>query len=250
MVEPLPGCPSALPLDSPGIVFSWKGLTVEAPGSEPLAVPDLEIKAGQSVLACHYDDRILTALARLSTGLEVPHGEVLWSGAGKPDPWDFEGNLRFYRRIAHVGPESQLLSNATLLGNLCFELEYNQEAFDVEARNSAMECLESLGLTPLATLDPNKLVGQTRYVSLMALAVSRRPTFFVFERPMALLKPLLFNRVFHALMKNAADLGQAVLILGRRSSAYPEDVFDLVHHLGEHPNQAGTSADETSILHG
>jgi ABC-type glutathione transport system ATPase component len=230
-----------------------------ATGSVVREVPDLSIGPGQTALLTSRDDRVLANLGLIASGQTEPTehlalvgqslgDRVFWCGKAKPDEADFAATLAFYRQVAYVGPESQLLANVTLLQTLCLELEYNQGAEAYQAKGLALECLESLGLSPLADLPPEKLVGPTRYVSLMALAVSRRPRLFVLEKPMALLRPLLFYRVLEALKDKAHSLGQATLILGHRDSDYRPEEFDLVLSMGDDPEaDPGTGSDPVPV---
>jgi ABC-type arginine transport system ATPase subunit len=220
--------------DEKTVVFSWKAFSMTV-GAETVSLPDLEIRCGQTVLICHSDDRVLNSLALEAAGQSQLNENIYWFEKSKPPAETLEAYLNFLRRIAHVGPEGQLVGNITLFQNMCFELEYNQKAHSLEAGRLAMECLESLGLSAMADLLPEKLVGQTKYIALMALAVSRRPGFFVLERPMNFLKPLLFNRIFWVLKEKTETLGQAVLVLERSALAFPEDEFNQVIHLEELP---------------
>jgi ABC-type ATPase involved in cell division len=219
-----------------GPVFRWRGLT--ASGPEPVAVPDLEIAPGEIALVLADDDRVLASLGLAASGQAEAQGDVRWFGRERPHAGDFEDILKFYREIAYVGPDSRPIANRTLMETLCFELEYNQMADRGDARRLALECLETLGLTPMANLSPEKLAGPAGYVAMMALAVSRRPGFLVLERPMTLFRPLFFHRLMEALRANARPTGQAALILGRKGLPYRPGDFDRVVPLdgpGPHP---------------
>jgi cystine transport system ATP-binding protein/L-cystine transport system ATP-binding protein len=218
-------------------ILSWRNLSVHTGGEEIMVAPDLDIKRGEAVLILHDNDRFTEGLARCASGIGHCQGELAWLGAKKPPENDFLATLTFFKKIAYVGPDSQLISNTTLLHHLIFEMEYNQNANGQKARQLALDCLESLGLAPLANLPPDKLFGQTRYVSLMALAISRKPALFILERPMGLLRPLLFARVIEAIGSGLKENGQAALILDNHRSGYREKDYDRVLDLGDIANQ-------------
>ncbi|MDR1309091.1 MAG: hypothetical protein LBL95_04250, partial [Deltaproteobacteria bacterium] len=148
-----------------------------------------------------------------------------------------------------VGPRSGLLPNATLLQSMCLDLEYNQGAFPGQAGRLAMGCLEALGLAALASLDPMGLSGPDSYAAQAALAISRGPTLFVLERPLDLLGPRLLGRILDA-MREKADSGGAVLVLGRLAAGYPEGQFDRILSLEGIPSKSWRRNDETPILNG
>ncbi|MDR2302142.1 MAG: hypothetical protein LBF38_08905 [Deltaproteobacteria bacterium] len=209
-------------------VFTWLNLTALTSDSKTVDLPDLEIKPGQAILIQSQDDQILSYLALLASGQSPTQRETTWFGQKKPPLGAFQETLNFYRRIALVSRECRFLANVTLLESLCFELEYNQDCAPAKVMARALETLEWLGLTPLANLATDQLTGPTKYVSHMAAAISRRPGLYVLDRPVTLLGPLLFDKVFETLKDKALPSGAGLLILGHQNSPYQNRGFDRV----------------------
>ncbi|MDR0355102.1 MAG: hypothetical protein LBJ64_05135 [Deltaproteobacteria bacterium] len=236
------------PGDRPLVAFSWSDLTIDLPGQEKrVLLPNLRMLAGESWLAIHYDERLITDLARKCAGLSPCSGKMLWNGQAQPPENDYRGRLAFFRNIAYVSHDGLLVRDSTLLQMMCLDLEYNQGLTPSQARRQAFECLDFLGLSQLADLAPEKLVGPTKYAALFALAASRRPLFFIFERPLAILKARLFNRMFLPLRDMARRRRQAILVLGRLSSDYSENAFDHALPLGDFIIPGGEK-DENALL--
>ncbi|MDR2386435.1 MAG: hypothetical protein LBE80_02480 [Deltaproteobacteria bacterium] len=225
MASPKGPDPAAQDLPS---VFTWQNLSVLSSDSKTKDLPNLEIKPGQAVLVQSQDDQILSYLAQLASGQSPTEKETTWFGQKKPSMAAFQATLNFFRQITLVSQENQFLANVTLLESLCLELEYNQDCGSARAKSRALETLESLGLTPLADLTTEQLIGPTKYVAHMAMALSRRPSFYVLDRPMTLFGAQLFNRVLLTLKEKALPKGPGLLILGHQNSPYQNRDFDQV----------------------
>ncbi|MDR1297130.1 MAG: hypothetical protein LBO05_07120 [Deltaproteobacteria bacterium] len=213
------------PGDKPA-AFLWRDLRLDG-RSGTCAPPDLEVRPGELVLATHPDAEILRKLAGVASGQEAPAaGVVLWRGEKPPPEDNYHRRLGFYRGVARLGGNSRLLGGLTLLQIMCLELEYNRGLDGRQARAEVLGCLWELGLTRLADADPSELAGPGGRPALLALALIRRPGFFVFERPLSFLGPEFFPAAWRVVGRSAKRLGQGVLALDLQDADYPPGAFD------------------------
>jgi energy-coupling factor transporter ATP-binding protein EcfA2 len=206
-------------MDEP--VFSWRGLRLDFGDGEAMAPSDLSLIEGRSVLVASRDPRLLKALSRLASARdpfedaaagELVSGEARWEGKTlfeRKTPGD---RLGLFRRIALVGSRARLLSGVSLVDSLILELEYNQAMMAKQARASAMETLERLGLAPAADVPGSDLDGPDWGLALMAMALSRRPALMVLDRPRALMDDAGFKLAWKAVAEDIKAPGRAALV--------------------------------------
>ena len=134
-----------------------------------------------------------TTLLRLIMGLEVPQGgRVLFHG----EPVSGGEALRRLRRgIGFVlqNSDDQLFS-ATVLEDVAFgplNLGLNRR----EARDRAMETLESLGLAPLADRPAPRLSGGEKKMAAIASVLSMHPEALLLDEPTAFLDDASRDRI-------------------------------------------------------
>lgn len=195
----------------------------------------MTLERGRSVLAYHGDPKILRAVARLAAARPAKltgdseiatckSGEIRWRGAAldkKTRPGD---RMALAREIALVDTDSKLLLGTRLIETLALDLEYNQGLFNPAARKEALETLDRLGLADLADTPQERLFGPERGLALMALALSRRPTLFIIDRPRALLDDDGFRLVWRAISEELKSSDRAALILDYAPGLWPSGI--------------------------
>jgi alpha-D-ribose 1-methylphosphonate 5-triphosphate synthase subunit PhnL len=217
-----------------GPVLAWRGLRLDPGDGAPVAVRDLEVGPGQAVLAFDREPGLLRALARLAAGRDLLGPEAAGAGAArvrdgasltsKARPGE---RLDLYRRTALVDSHARLLSGVRLIDTMILEMEYHQGRSASQAMEAAQRLLDRLGVGPLALVPEDRVSGPDRGLALVALAIGRRPTLLVLDRPLGLLDDESFAAAWAAVAERLAR-GLAALVLDYSPEGYPEGLFHRV----------------------
>lgn len=171
-----------------------------------------------------------STLLRCINLLETPtSGEILYHGknvAGRGV------NAPAYR--SHVGMVFQsfnLFSNMTVLENCMVGqmkvLKKNRE----DARKSAMNYLEKVGMAPYINARPRQISGGQKQRVAIARALAMDPEILLFDEPTSALDPEMVGEVL-AVMQNLAQDGMTMLVV-THEMAFARDVSTQVVYMNQ-----------------
>ena len=171
-----------------------------------------------------------STLLRCINLLEAPtSGEILYHGknvAGRGV------NAPAYR--SHVGMVFQsfnLFSNMTVLENCMVGqmkvLKKNRE----DARKSAMNYLEKVGMAPYINARPRQISGGQKQRVAIARALAMDPEILLFDEPTSALDPEMVGEVL-AVMQNLAQDGMTMLVV-THEMAFARDVSTQVVYMNQ-----------------
>ena len=171
-----------------------------------------------------------STLLRCINLLETPtSGEILYHGknvAGRGV------NAPAYR--SHVGMVFQsfnLFSNMTVLENCMVGqmkvLKKNKE----DARKSAMNYLEKVGMAPYINARPRQISGGQKQRVAIARALAMDPEILLFDEPTSALDPEMVGEVL-AVMQNLAQDGMTMLVV-THEMAFARDVSTQVVYMNQ-----------------
>ena len=187
---------------------------------------DLTIEPGRLIEVCGRSGSGKSTLLNILAGLLAPaSGRVMYDGA---DIYAMEDAERSKFRNLNIGiiPQGQTgLHSLTVLENVTLScLMYGEKA----PNECAMELLERVGITELASAYPNELSGGEMRRLSIARAMLRNPGVILADEPTGDLDDENTHTV-QRLLREAADKGAAVLLVTHENEAakYADTVFEM-----------------------
>ena len=172
-----------------------------------------EIEQGESVAIVGSSGSGKSTLLSLLAGLDLPSTgqiELMGQNLGLLDE-DGRARLRG-QLVGFVFQSFQLLPHLTALENVMLPLEIAGEA-QAQARLSALEWLEKVGLTPRANHFPKTLSGGEQQRVALARAFINKPTILFADEPTGSLDEASGNRVIELLFElNRENSSTLVLV--------------------------------------
>ena len=171
-----------------------------------------------------------STLLRCINLLETPtSGEILYHGknvAGR------RVNAAEYR--SHVGMVFQsfnLFNNMTVLENcMVGQIKVLKKSKD-EARKSAMNYLEKVGMAPYINARPRQISGGQKQRVAIARALAMDPEVLLFDEPTSALDPEMVGEVL-SVMQNLAQEGMTMLVV-THEMAFARDVSSQVVYMNQ-----------------
>ena len=171
-----------------------------------------------------------STLLRCINLLETPtSGEILYHGknvAGR------RVNAAEYR--SHVGMVFQsfnLFNNMTVLENcMVGQIKVLKKSKD-EARKSAMNYLEKVGMAPYINARPRQISGGQKQRVAIARALAMDPEVLLFDEPTSALDPEMVGEVL-SVMQNLAQEGMTMLVV-THEMAFARDVSTQVVYMNQ-----------------
>ena len=171
-----------------------------------------------------------STLLRCVNLLETPtSGEILYHGKNVADRGV---NAASYR--SHVGMVFQsfnLFNNMTVLENCMVGqvkvLKKNRE----DARKSAMNYLEKVGMAPYIKAKPRQISGGQKQRVAIARALAMEPEVLLFDEPTSALDPEMVGEVL-SVMQNLAQEGMTMLVV-THEMAFARDVSNHVVYMNQ-----------------
>ena len=171
-----------------------------------------------------------STLLRCINLLETPtSGEILYHGknvAGR------RVNAAEYR--SHVGMVFQsfnLFNNMTALENcMVGQIKVLKKSKD-EARKSAMNYLEKVGMAPYINARPRQISGGQKQRVAIARALAMDPEVLLFDEPTSALDPEMVGEVL-SVMQNLAQEGMTMLVV-THEMAFARDVSTQVVYMNQ-----------------
>jgi len=172
-----------------------------------------EIGQGESVAIVGSSGSGKSTLLSLLAGLDLPStGQIELMGQNL-SLLDEDGRARLRGQlVGFVFQSFQLLPHLTALENVMLPLEIAGEA-QAQARLSALEWLEKVGLTPRANHFPKTLSGGEQQRVALARAFINKPTILFADEPTGSLDEASGNRVIELLFElNRENSSTLVLV--------------------------------------
>ncbi|MEM7072772.1 MAG: ATP-binding cassette domain-containing protein [Pseudomonadota bacterium] len=194
---------------------------------------NLEILAGQSLVVIGGSGSGKSLLLKCILGLEYPdHGDILIDGqsvlAMKP-----LAREQINKGIGMLFQYSALFDSLPVWENITFALLQERRLSRAQARNSAIERLQQVGLEArIADLSPAELSGGMRKRVGLARAVAKQPSILFFDEPTTGLDPITARRIDH-LTRHIVQTRQATSVTITHDIASAKRIADRVAMIHE-----------------
>ena len=186
---------------------------------------DFTVKKGDVTSIIGASGSGKSTLLRCINLLETPSsGEILYHGKNMVGRGVNQPEYR-----SHVGMVFQsfnLFNNMTVLENCMVGQIKVLKVHKDEARKTAMEYLEKVGMAPYINAKPRQISGGQKQRVAIARALAMRPEVLLFDEPTSALDPEMVGEVL-SVMKRLAQEGMTMLVV-THEMAFARDVSSHV----------------------
>lgn len=171
-----------------------------------------------------------STLLRCINLLETPtSGQILYHGANVADG---KINAPQYReKVGMVFQSFNLFNNMTVLQNCMIGLTKVRKISKTEAKQSAMNYLEKVGMAPYINALPRQLSGGQKQRVAIARALAMEPEVLLFDEPTSALDPEMVGEVL-SVMQDLAKEGMTMLVV-THEMAFAKDVSNRVIYMNQ-----------------
>ncbi len=171
-----------------------------------------------------------STLLRCINLLETPtSGQVLYHGTNVADG---KINVPQYReKVGMVFQSFNLFNNMTVLENCMIGLTKVRKISKEQAKQSAMNYLEKVGMAPYINALPRQLSGGQKQRVAIARALAMEPEVLLFDEPTSALDPEMVGEVL-SVMQNLAKEGMTMLVV-THEMAFARDVSSRVVYMNQ-----------------
>ncbi len=171
-----------------------------------------------------------STLLRCINLLETPtSGQVLYHGTNVADG---KINVPQYREnVGMVFQSFNLFNNMTVLDNCMIGLTKVRKISKEQAKHSAMNYLEKVGMAPYINALPRQLSGGQKQRVAIARALAMEPEVLLFDEPTSALDPEMVGEVL-SVMQNLAKEGMTMLVV-THEMAFAKDVSNRVIYMNQ-----------------
>lgn len=188
---------------------------------------NLTAEEGQlvSIVGCSGSGKS-TLLSVIAGLLNPTAGEIILDGQSLTGLTDEEISYIRSIKTGYIPQGQSLLSNLTVLDNVCLPHTFTKRKEDVRKR--ALELLERLGIEELADSYPASLSGGERRRAVIARALINEPKLILADEPTSDLDYKNTKEVIE-IFRNIADKGTTVFIVTHESGTekYSDFVYEL-----------------------
>lgn len=172
---------------------------------------DIEIPKGQVVVVLGPSGSGKSTLCRAINRLEpINSGEIAIDG--KPLPAEGKALAALRADVGMVFQQFNLFAHKTILDNVTLAPQKVRKVSAAEARQTAMELLERVGIADQAQKYPAQLSGGQQQRAAIARALAMRPKVMLFDEPTSALDPEMVQEVLDT-MTALADEGMTMLVV-------------------------------------
>jgi glutamate transport system ATP-binding protein len=172
---------------------------------------DLEVPQGQVVVVIGPSGSGKSTLCRVINRLE-PINSGLIEVDGKPLPAEGKQLARLRAEVGMVFQSFNLFAHKTIVENVLLGPVKVRKVSHSEARKTAMELLERVGIANQASKYPAQLSGGQQQRAAIARALAMRPKVMLFDEPTSALDPEMINEVLEVMVTLARE-GMTMLVV-------------------------------------
>nr|WP_181193238.1 amino acid ABC transporter ATP-binding protein [Prauserella shujinwangii] len=172
---------------------------------------NLEVPRGQVVVVLGPSGSGKSTLCRAINRLEpINSGEIAIDG--KPLPAEGRALAALRADVGMVFQQFNLFAHKTIVENVTLGPTKVRKVPAAEARKTAMELLERVGITDQAEKYPAQLSGGQQQRAAIARALAMKPKVMLFDEPTSALDPEMVQEVLDT-MTGLADEGMTMLVV-------------------------------------
>ncbi|WP_197022500.1 amino acid ABC transporter ATP-binding protein [Saccharomonospora piscinae] len=172
---------------------------------------DFEVPSGQVVVVLGPSGSGKSTLCRAINRLEpIDSGEI--SVDGKPLPAEGKALAALRADVGMVFQQFNLFAHKTIVENVTLGPTKVRKTGADEAKTTAMELLERVGIANQAQKYPAQLSGGQQQRAAIARALAMRPKVMLFDEPTSALDPEMVQEVLDT-MTELADDGMTMLVV-------------------------------------
>ncbi|WP_176218279.1 amino acid ABC transporter ATP-binding protein [Saccharomonospora piscinae] len=172
---------------------------------------DFEVPSGQVVVVLGPSGSGKSTLCRAINRLEpIDSGEI--SIDGKPLPAEGKALAALRADVGMVFQQFNLFAHKTIVENVTLGPTKVRKTGADEAKTTAMELLERVGIANQAQKYPAQLSGGQQQRAAIARALAMRPKVMLFDEPTSALDPEMVQEVLDT-MTELADDGMTMLVV-------------------------------------
>jgi glutamate transport system ATP-binding protein len=172
---------------------------------------NLEVPRGQVVVVIGPSGSGKSTLCRVINRLE-PINSGLVEVDGKPLPAEGKQLARLRAEVGMVFQSFNLFAHKTIVENVLLAPVKVRKVSQSEARKTAMELLERVGISNQASKYPAQLSGGQQQRAAIARALAMRPKVMLFDEPTSALDPEMINEVLEVMVTLAQE-GMTMLVV-------------------------------------
>jgi polar amino acid transport system ATP-binding protein len=164
---------------------------------------DLDIAKGEVVVIVGPSGSGKSTLLRCINRLETyEHGKIVVDGI----PLDNARNINTVRReVGMVFQSFNLFSHLTVMDNLMLAQRVVRKRPSAEARQTALDLLNKVGIPDKADVKPGQLSGGQQQRVAIARALAMNPKVMLFDEPTSALDPEMISEVLEVMLALAAE---------------------------------------------
>ena len=175
---------------------------------------DLDCLAGKVTCLIGPSGSGKSTLLRCINGLETPDsGKILYRGHDILT----ETVPNYYSKVGMVFQQFNLFNNMTVLKNCTIGQKRVLGRKDDEARKTAMEYLDRVGMSAFINARPAQLSGGQKQRVAIARALSMDPDLLLFDEPTSALDPEMVGEVL-SVMQDVAKTGLSMIVVTHEMS--------------------------------
>jgi polar amino acid transport system ATP-binding protein len=205
-------------------VFKIKNLEKKFGNNEVLKDINMEIKEGEVVVIIGPSGSGKSTFLRCLNLLETPTSGELYYEETLIDKKTDARKLR--QEVGMVFQRFNLFPMFTVLKNVMYAPVEIKHVSQKEAKETAIELLEKVGLSDFAQAYPATLSGGQQQRVAIARALAMQPNMLLFDEPTSALDPELVNDVL-SVMKDLAKAGMTMAVV-THEMGFARDVADRV----------------------
>jgi len=210
------------------IILEIQHLSKKYEDAEPLKDINCTVRRGEVISVIGPSGTGKSTLLRCINRIEAPSsGKVFINGEEMTD--DPRTVRRMRRKIGMVFQSFNLFSNMTVMGNLTMGPVTLLGKTEKEARERALELLETVGLAGLESRWPDELSGGQKQRVAIARALAMEPELLLFDEPTSALDPRMVDEVLYVI-RRLADQGNTMLIV-THEMRFAENVSSRIFYM-------------------
>lgn len=245
-----------MPSETPGPLFSVRGVAKSFGDTEVLRGVDLDIQRGEVMTLIGVSGSGKSLLVKALLGLiPVDAGRITFDGEDVTDLDERAWTAKVRKRVGMLFQESALFDSMTVFDNVAYGLREQRVMPESEIPARVTTSLESVGLPGVEHNWPKELSGGMQKRVALARAIAVRPEMVIYDEPTEGLDPINVTRVDRLLLALRDRLGITTVIVTHnvRSAFKMSDRIVFLHDgvvaLEGPPSDFHDHADDPRLQH-